>query len=217
MSIPKDMIPGTIHQTNKNGKLKIMIYTDNLNVTVKFIDTGCVVSTSSGRIRRGQAKDPLNPSVCNIGFIGIGKYSSTIDGKSTASYEVWSSMIRRCYSTKSQEKHPTYKGCSVCNEWHNFQNFSEWFEFNYSAGLHIDKDIKIKGNKIYSPETCIFVTQSINTVHARAKEYILNNPSGEIVHIYNLKKFCRENNLDQGHMSQVYLGKRNHHKGWRKH
>ena len=70
--------------------------------------------------------------------------------------------IERCYDLKRQEKHPTYKGCIVAEEWHDFQNFAEWFENNYKEGFALDKDILIKGNKIYSPNTCCFVAREIN-------------------------------------------------------
>ena len=75
-------------------------------------------------------------------------------------------MIRRCYNEGTKDKFPAYYGiCKVCNQWLNMQIFSEWFEENkYECGerLHIDKDILYPGNKIYSPDTCIFVPQSIN-------------------------------------------------------
>ena len=75
-------------------------------------------------------------------------------------------MIYRCYSEKSQERHPTYKDVTVCEEWHNFQNFAEWMEDNYDPeimqGWQLDKDILFKGNKIYSPDTCRLVPAEIN-------------------------------------------------------
>lgn len=33
--------------------------------------------------------------------------------------------------------------------------------------MHLDKDILIKGNKIYSPNTCIFVPQKINSLFTK--------------------------------------------------
>ena len=76
--------------------------------------------------------------------------------------------MQRCYDKKSQEKQISYKNTIVCEEWHNFQNFAEWMENNYNPetmkGWQLDKDILIKGNKIYSPETCSFVPKEINTL-----------------------------------------------------
>ncbi|OMH22071.1 hypothetical protein AC231_05460 [Clostridium pasteurianum] len=83
-------------------------------------------------------------------------------------YHTWYNMLTRCYNEKWQEKYPTYKGCIVCEEWHNYQVFSKWFYKNYyeieGHRMDLDKDILIKGNKIYSPETSIFVPHCINAL-----------------------------------------------------
>jgi hypothetical protein len=80
-------------------------------------------------------------------------------------------MIRRCYDKKYQVKYPTYKDCKVCDEWLNYQNFAKWFDENYyqidDETMHIDKDILVKGNKVYSPETCVFVPQDINILFTK--------------------------------------------------
>ena len=78
-------------------------------------------------------------------------------------YIVWVSMLQRCYSTKCQERHPTYKGCTVSEDWHTFSNFKAWMEAQDWEGLEIDKDLLVKGNKVYDPETCIFVSQMVNS------------------------------------------------------
>lgn len=78
-------------------------------------------------------------------------------------YSVWASMLERCYSDKLQDRCPTYKGCSVSNEWLTFTNFKSWMEKQDFDGLELDKDVLIKGNKVYSPETCMFVTGVVNT------------------------------------------------------
>ena len=78
-------------------------------------------------------------------------------------YEKWKSMLRRCYSEKYQEKQPTYKGCSVCQEWLTFSNFKAWMEGQDWEGKHLDKDILLSGNKVYNPQTCVFVDAKVNT------------------------------------------------------
>ena len=77
-------------------------------------------------------------------------------------YQHWYDMIRRCYDPKSLSRNPTYKGCYVCEEWNKFSNFKKWFDDNYVEGWQLDKDILIKGNKVYSPETCCFIPKVIN-------------------------------------------------------
>lgn len=80
------------------------------------------------------------------------------------SYHTWGQMLKRCYSKEFLDKQPTYRGCSVCEEWWSFSNFKKWFDENYIEGYCLDKDILFKGNKIYSPETCCFVPNEINVL-----------------------------------------------------
>ena len=77
-------------------------------------------------------------------------------------YEKWKSMLARCYYEQEQERHPTYKGCSVCEEWLTFSNFKRWMEKQDWQNRQLDKDILFPGNKVYSPDTCVFVDQRVN-------------------------------------------------------
>lgn len=87
-------------------------------------------------------------------------------------YMIWSAMLQRCYDYKIHKIRPTYIGCTVCDEWKYFSNFKNWFYLNYKEGFHLDKDILVEGNKIYSPDTCRFVPPYLNmllTEHGRAR------------------------------------------------
>jgi hypothetical protein len=77
-------------------------------------------------------------------------------------YTTWSNMLDRCYDAKTQEKFPTYKGCFVCDEWILFSNFKAWMETQDWEDNFLDKDILVFGNKIYSPENCVFVSRAVN-------------------------------------------------------
>jgi hypothetical protein len=79
-------------------------------------------------------------------------------------YRKWQSMLKRCYDRIYHERNPTYIGCSVCAEWLTFSNYAAWHESNSVDGWDLDKDLKIKGNKIYSPDACIFVPLCINNL-----------------------------------------------------
>ena len=94
------------------------------------------------------------------------KTHEVINGKKviTKPYNTWSSMLTRCYSENYHKLQPTYIGCSVCEEWHNFDVFCEWFAQNYKDGYQLDKDLLQQGNKMYSPKTCVFLTQRINSL-----------------------------------------------------
>lgn len=107
-------------------------------------------------------KNLHTPSVYGVGYIGEGEYNIREEGKALKVYILWKGMLERCYSKRYQSLYPTYIGCSVDEQWHNFQIFAQWFYDNYEEGFELDKDILIKGNKIYSSETCCFVPQEIN-------------------------------------------------------
>jgi hypothetical protein len=92
------------------------------------------------------------------------KISSAVNGRRILCpfYLRWKEMIRRCYSESFHDKQPTYKECSVCEEWLTFSNFRSWMTNQDWQNKDLDKDIKFSGNKIYSPDTCIFVAHEIN-------------------------------------------------------
>lgn len=77
-------------------------------------------------------------------------------------------MLGRCYNRQMQEKLTSYVGCTVCDEWHDFQNFAEWYVSQVgNVSMEIDKDILIKGNRVYSPDTCLVVPREINSLFVR--------------------------------------------------
>lgn len=84
--------------------------------------------------------------------------------KGNPHYIKWHSMISRCYNPPSIKTEITYFGISVCNEWLTYSNFEKWSLDNFHKGLHLDKDILVTGNKIYSPETCCYVPKDVNNI-----------------------------------------------------
>ena len=144
------------------------------NVDVMFDDGTVIKHKNFKNFKTGSIKNPMFPSVDEVGYFGIGKYVSRVDGKKTKPYIVWKNMIQRCYSEKWRVRYPTYQECSVCEEWHNFQNFAKWYEDNYieygTRDMQVDKDILHFGNKTYSPETCVFVDGRINKLICLTKK-----------------------------------------------
>ena len=166
---------GERFKTNEDlGGYEIVIveYNNNKDVWVQFQDEyKARVHTNYKACQRGEVKNSYHPSVCGVGFVGVGIYRTRVNGKHIDAYMCWCHMLRRAYDDKYYTKHPTYIGCSVCEEWHNFQNFAKWYEDNYyeieNEVMCLDKDILCKGNKIYSPDTCVFVPQRINTLFVK--------------------------------------------------
>lgn len=110
-------------------------------------------------------------------------------------YRIWRSMLSRVYSPSQIKKSPSYIGCSVCDEWHTFSNFKKWFENpenGYRDGYHLDKDILVKGNKIYSPETCCFVPREINALLISRKRDRGAYPIGVVSHYKKFYAYCSE-------------------------
>lgn len=96
------------------------------------------------------------------------------------SHHVWEGMIERCYF-KPRARNASYKDCSICEEWLIFSNFHKWFydpQNGYIEGYDIDKDLLIKGNRIYSPATCCFLPPEINKVFIKQKKANGNLPVG---------------------------------------
>lgn len=137
---------------------------------VRFEDTGYEVDAHASNASRGLVKDVLHRSLFDVGYLGEGKYAIRLGGKPTPEGTAWTGMLRRCYDKEHQATYSTYIGCSVCPTWHNFQTFASWFTKRYKGGYHLDKDILTKGNKVYSPTTCVVVPRAINlAVHSRVK------------------------------------------------
>lgn len=111
----------------------------------------------------------LEPTVCGVGYCG----SENVDYKSR-SYLRWHDMMNRCYNDKFHERQSQYKKCTVCKEWHNYINFKKWYDSHYyiveNEKMDLDKDILIKGNKVYSPSTCCIAPHSINTLFLTGKK-----------------------------------------------
>lgn len=214
--IPQDMLPGTIYPTSQSGKLVIEKYINKRNVVVKFFDTGSMATVCSWNIRLGCIKDYLLPTVIGVGYLGQGIYKSKINRKTTKVYKAWENMLRRCYCEKSREKYPTYKDCTVDNRWLNFQVFAQWYDKNHIKGHDLDKDKLVKGNRIYGPDFCTFISRQENSELALAKRYKFIDPKGRSVRIFNLNKFCKKNELKTSSMSGVHGGIFKSHKGWTK-
>lgn len=77
-------------------------------------------------------------------------------------YICWHAIMRRAYSQEWHNRQPTYKDCTVCEEWKYFTKFKAWMETQDWEGKQLDKDLLFPGNKVYSPDTCVFVDQRVN-------------------------------------------------------
>jgi hypothetical protein len=145
--------------------MEIIEYKNSSNILVKF-EQGEPICAEYSQFHKGTLRNPYEKTIFGIGYLGKGEYKSKINFKHSTQYRTWYQMFVRCYDAKYHEKFPTYRNCSVADEWHNFQNFAAWYDHNYyevdGERIELDKDILIKGNRVYSPDTCVFVPQNIN-------------------------------------------------------
>ncbi len=190
--------------TNEGCEIIVINPIHSQKVLIGFIDYDYQKYAQVGNIVRGTVKNPYFPKIYGIGFVGKGKYKANFKRKHTKICKTWNGMLERCYSDKYQENKPTYKGCSVHKDWYNFQVFAEWFEKNYPKNkdikYHLDKDILVKGNKIYSSETCAFVPDKINSLFTKNDSKRGKYPVG----VYkNANRFVASCNNDN---NQLYLG-----------
>lgn len=205
------LIEGEQYKSAQDGVFYIVKDNGWENVEIIF-PSGYTSKATRNQIKKGQVKDRFKKTYFGVGFIGGVEFKTK--GESSMAYYRWRHMLARCYDKKTKDLKPTYKECIVCEEWHNYQNYARWFHDNFVEGFDVDKDIRIDGNKIYSPETCKFVSHQKNSEKATAKKYVFKSPEGKQIKIYNLEEFCRENKLTRANMHKVLNGTRNHHKGW---
>lgn len=159
---------------NNQGQLMTIIdYNGAFDVTIKFEETGSIKKCRYSNFKRGKVKDNFSPSVAGVGFVGNTHVTEEAHSKG-GSYRVWVDMIKRCYDEVRYPKYESYDSCSVCDEWLCYANFEKWYDKNHynvdDEVMCIDKDILVKGNKIYSPDTCVFVPQRINKLFVNNKK-----------------------------------------------
>lgn len=161
----KDCV-GKVCKSKSSGDFKIVKYNDAYNVDVQFLKTGFKTSVQLINIKSGSIKDSYLPSVCGVGILGA-KYPSKVNDVKTKEYELWYSMLKRCYSDALKKKQPTYEGCECSENFKSYEYFYEWCHEQIGFGddgWQLDKDLLTKGNKVYSESTCVFIPREINQI-----------------------------------------------------
>lgn len=156
---------GEVRYNGYGSKITVVDYKNSDNVYIEF-DNGYRNIVTWTNFDKGSIKSPYCKSLIGVGYVGEGEYSYD-----DLWYDYWSAMIERV-TLKNDGFLRTYVDATLYEDWYNYQNFAKWAEENYYEieGLktELDKDILTKGNKIYSPQTCIFVPHSINTLFVKS-------------------------------------------------
>lgn len=137
---------------------------------IRFSNTGYETTACSSHIRgikNRKPQDRLFPSVHGVGILGYAHRNDDVKV-----FDMWRAMIARCYNPNNP-RFKTYgaKGITVCDRWKRFDYFLEDIKhlpgYDHdkiqSGELSLDKDIIDRSKKIYSPETCCFVSIQENT------------------------------------------------------
>lgn len=189
---------GAEFETNKSGNCFIVDCKNSNSVTVMFYD-GYVVKTQMSNLKRGNVRNPYHQNNKLYG-VGVTDIKGCVNGKRDYIYRVWESMITRCYSEKYQSLYPTYKGVEVCSRWQTYSLFKSDVEKmccfdKLGKGYHLDKDLILQGNKLYSPEFCAIVPEIMNTCIVKPTRLEKTLPTG--VH------FCKR---EKKYVAQIHKG-----------
>lgn len=138
--------------TNYGELIEIIDYQNYSNVYVKF-ENGFIKKTKTDRLLTVTQK--LNYTSDQIAYVN-----------NREAHKRWKNLLDRAKYNSKDHNRLAYVDVSICDEWLNYSNFEKWYEENYyevdDERMDIDKDILVKGNRVYSPETCIFAPQAIN-------------------------------------------------------
>lgn len=220
---------GEVHENN-DGQEYVVVEragqskSGNIKWKIRFVATGYETIVEKVQMKRGKIKDRLALTVFGVGYIG------NVDvTPNKRAYNVWHKMLQRCYDT-SDKSFGNYgaKGVYVDKRWHSFENFvhdiplidgydKQLFE---SYVLQLDKDAKQAGvdNKVYSLETCTFMTKGENSAlidrEARKHQFEATSPEGKVYTAAGIREFCREHGLTYPRVRLCLKGEAKTHKGW---
>ncbi len=170
---------GEVYENNVGLKFVVIEYNGCNDVKVKFVDSSYTTFSTAGNIRSGSVKDKMSPSVYGVGVVGVNSIST--NRKPHQEYVFWNSMLQRCYDLSYKLKRPTYIGCTSSNNFKYYPYFKDWCNKQVgfgNKGWCLDKDILVKGNKLYSEDTCCFVPREINSLFALSGNARGLNPIG---------------------------------------
>ena len=154
---------------NQGCLMKIVEYNNSSDIVVEFQDKHRFrKKTTYANFKIGSIRNPYHPSVYGLGMTGY-RYLTKINKRPTREYDIWMEMLKRSFVKTTKDRQPTYKNVSCCDEWLYYEKFYEWLhsqpnfdKWENGKRWAVDKDILIKGNKFYSPETCCLVPPNVN-------------------------------------------------------
>lgn len=237
MPMPKKDRTGERFISNEGYEMVIVEYNRAVDLWIEFQDEyRARVHTNYDNCKKGEIKNPYHSGVYGVGMLGLlsdgSKPKTTDNGKHTREHELWKAMLTRCYSDKFHERYPTYKDCTVCERWLVFANFIEDLELidgyelwrdNPNTGVSLDKDSKVKGNKVYSLDTVKFISNSDNSKERIERCGILNPPKKVMaisltenkVIVFQSMRQAEQLGFDHSPICKCCQGEQKTHKGYK--
>lgn len=210
-----------IYYSKRCGPVRILRDLGNNKFEIEFVNTGTIKMARGDAIKEGCIRDPYAKLNCGVARTGNIKTK----GKYQPYYNTWNGMIHRCYA-EQDEKYKPYKNVTVCDRWLTFENFYEdckkidgFDEEQFlQNNLVLDKDIKqrYQKHKVYSPETCTWVTKAENSKYQdeQMKPFMAFDSLGKQYFADNITQFARDHGLTRRHISGVLHGRAKSTGGW---
>lgn len=158
-------IVGDVYEVNGGTMEMVALDTSNTShcryVWIMWLDEHKYVQkVRVDTIKSGSIRNPFKRTVEGVGYLGVGVHKNSNRDK----YNSWASMIARCHRPQLKEKYPRYELCVTSEEWRCYQSFGDFYEADIyrKKGWHLDKDLLIPDNKLYSKDTCAYLPQELN-------------------------------------------------------
>lgn len=190
--------------------MRIVEYNNARDIIVEFQDKyKTKIKAEYGNYKKGSIKNPYYPSVYEVGIIGT-KYQNC-HLNNTKEYKTWCSILQRSFNEQYKKRCSVYQDVICCDEWLLFDNFYEWLhkQENFDKWIcgdkwDIDKDILVKGNKIYSPNLCTLVLHSVNSLFTKSDKARGNLPIGVSKHYKKYQVSCQNTLLNHREFLGTY-------------
>ena len=161
---------GKVFNSNSYGKFTVTSYEHSTRVHILFEATGGVNIARICSIRDGSVVDPLAKTNYGVGYIGYGYDSKCKEDRKL--FKTWGGVIQRCYDPLWKDRHKSYEQANCSEYFLCASDFVAWCKSqigynsvdDFGKTFALDKDILIKGNTRYSPDTCVFVPREINNL-----------------------------------------------------
>ena len=189
---------------NKGCLMKIVEDNGYSDIVVEFQDDyKARVKTQYCNFKSGSIRNPYYPNIYGVGMTG-NKYPTAIKRDPIKEYLTWHNIIQRCFTDRVKKKQPAYQNVTCCEEWLNYETFYEWLHSqpNFEKWKNgdrwaIDKDILVKGNKVYSPDVCCLIPQNVNCLFLKREAERGDYPIGVYYTEDGFGARCRNPFLDK--------------------